>query len=128
MAAKSNPDRLGMLGIFHQFPRPMLSRHELWPSLSHGLSPNSLADRIASCDTSLVQPLADHELERLASEGGPASKAALALAELRALRARDEQVFAYQLGDLIVVIPEPTSEERMRLLLAYEASKHMKGR
>ncbi len=83
---------------------------------------------MASCDTSLMQPLADYELERLAAEGGPASKAALALAELRALRARDEQVFAYQLGDLIVVIPEPTSEERMRLLLAYEASKHMKGR
>jgi hypothetical protein len=72
--------------------------------------------------------VADKELERVAAEGGPDSKAALALAELRALRARDEQVFAYRLGDLIVVLPEPTPEERMRLLLAYEASKHMRSK
>lgn len=72
--------------------------------------------------------VADKELERLAAESGLDSKAAHALAELRALRARDEQVFAYRLGDLLMVLPEPTAEERVRLLLAYEASKHMKAR
>ena len=75
-----------------------------------------------------MMPVPDNELERLAAEGGPDSKAAHALAELRALRARDEQVFAYRLGEFLVVLPEPTPEERVRLLLAYEASKHMKAR
>ena len=75
-----------------------------------------------------MQLLSDDELEHLAAEGGADSKAAHALAELRALRARDEQVFAYRLGDLLVVLPEPTAKERIRLLLAYEASKHMRSK
>ena len=84
--------------------------------------------RIGRALRTSMQLLPDIELERLASEGGPDSKAAIALAELRALRAKDEQVFAYQIGELVVILPEPTAEERVQLLLAYEAAKRMKAR
>jgi hypothetical protein len=45
----------------------------------------------------------DDELERLAGARGPGSVEANSLAELRQLRAQDQQVFAYRLGKFIVM-------------------------
>jgi hypothetical protein len=69
----------------------------------------------------------DDELERLAAEHGPDSYQAIMLADLRARRAKDEQVHCFQLGEFLVVCPMPTPEEEAQLELAYEATKHMKG-
>jgi hypothetical protein len=69
----------------------------------------------------------DEELERLAAEHGSASYTAIMLAELRERRARDEQVYCFQLGESLVVCTMPTPEEEAQLQLAYEASKHAKG-
>ena len=70
--------------------------------------------------------LSDEELERMAAADGPDSMAAQTLADLRAQRAQDKQVFAFRLGDFLVVGPMPTPEEEVRFLLANEATKHMK--
>jgi hypothetical protein len=69
----------------------------------------------------------DDELERLAAERGPGSLEANSLEELRRDRAQDKQVFAYRLGDFIVIGPEPTPQDEMVFLLANEATKHLKG-
>ena len=49
------------------------------------------------------------------------------LADLRERRAKDEQVFCFQLGEFLVVCTMPTPEEEAQLQLAYEATKHAKG-
>ena len=69
----------------------------------------------------------DEELESLAVEHGPDSYRAVVLADLRARRAKDEQVYCFQLGEFLVVCPMATPEEEVQLKLAHEASKHMKG-
>jgi len=77
-----------------------------------------------------VEPLVlipDDELERLAVERGPGSLEANSIAELRRERAQDKQVFAYRLGDFIVIGPEPTAKDEMDLRLANEATKHLKA-
>ena len=68
----------------------------------------------------------DDELERLAADNGPDSHQAIMLGDLRARRAKDEQVYCFQLGEFLVVCPMPTPEEEAQLELAYEATKHMK--
>jgi hypothetical protein len=70
----------------------------------------------------------DQELERLATEHGPDSYQASMLSDLRRRRAKDEQVYCFQLGTFLVVGPMPTPEEEARFMLAYEATKHLKGR
>jgi hypothetical protein len=70
----------------------------------------------------------DQELERLATEHGPDSHQASMLSDLRRRRAKDEQVYCFQLGTFLVVGPMPTPEEEARFMLAYEATKHLKGR
>jgi hypothetical protein len=50
------------------------------------------------------------------------------LADLRAQRAQDKQVFAFRLGDFMVVGPIPDAETELTMLLANEATKHMKRR
>jgi hypothetical protein len=74
-----------------------------------------------------MQLIPDDELERLAAELGPSSLEANSLAELRRERAQDKQVFAYRLGDYIVIGPEPTAKEKVVFMLANEATKHLKG-
>jgi hypothetical protein len=69
----------------------------------------------------------DEELERLAAEHGPGSYQSAMLADVRARRAKDEQVHCYQLGEFLVICPMPTPEEEVLLQLAYEATRHMKG-
>jgi hypothetical protein len=69
----------------------------------------------------------DDELERLAAGHSPDSYQAIMLADLRARRAKDEQVYCFQLGEFLVICPMPTPEEEANLQLAYEATKHMKG-
>jgi hypothetical protein len=71
--------------------------------------------------------VSDDELERLATEHGPDSYQASMLADLRQRRAKDEQVYCFQLGTFLVVGPIPTPEEEMRFVLANEATKHLKG-
>jgi hypothetical protein len=42
---------------------------------------------------------------------------------LRQERAQDEQVFAYRLGEFIVIGPEPTPQDEVVFMLANEATK-----
>jgi hypothetical protein len=49
------------------------------------------------------------------------------LAELRRERAQDKQVFAFRLGDFIVIEPKPSAQEELVFMLANEATKHLKG-
>ena len=72
--------------------------------------------------------LPDEKLEKLAMRDGPDSLAARTLADLRAQRAQDKQVFAFRLGDFMVVGAMPDAETELTMLLANEATKHMKGR
>jgi hypothetical protein len=53
--------------------------------------------------------------------------AARTLADLRAQRAQDKQVFAFRLGDFMMVGPIPDAETELTMLLANEATKHMKS-
>jgi hypothetical protein len=69
----------------------------------------------------------DAELERLAAEHGPDSYQAIMLADLRERRAKDEQVYCFQLGEFLVVCPMPTPEEEVQLGLAYQTARQMKG-
>jgi hypothetical protein len=71
--------------------------------------------------------ISDEELEQLAARDGPDSLAARTLADLRAQRAQDKQVFAFRLGDFVVVGPMPDAQTELTMLLANEATKHMKG-
>lgn len=71
--------------------------------------------------------IADDELERLAAEHGRDSYLGVTLADLRERRAKDEQVYCFQFGEFLMVSPIPTPEEEVRLELAYQAAKHMKG-
>ena len=73
-----------------------------------------------------MQLISDDQLERLAGEHGPGSAEANALDELRRERAQDKQVFAYRLGDFIVIGPSPTPQDEVVFLLANEAVKHLK--
>ena len=58
---------------------------------------------------------------------GPGSHEANSLAELRRERAQDKQVFAFRLGDFIVIGPKPSAQEELVFMLANEATKHLKG-
>jgi len=59
--------------------------------------------------------LPDQELEELARENGAGSVEAMVLAKLRCMRAKDRQVFAFQVGDYLMVgsPPDATSEARL---------------
>jgi hypothetical protein len=61
------------------------------------------------------------------AEHGPGSVEANSLEELRRERAQDKQVFAYRLGEFIVIGPEPTAKDKVVLMLANEATKHLEG-
>ena len=44
---------------------------------------------------------------------------------LRAERAEDKQVFAYRLGEFIVIGREPAPQDKPVFMLANEATKHL---
>lgn len=69
----------------------------------------------------------DDELENLAAQHGPGSYQAGMLADLRKRRAKDEQVYCFQISEFLVVCPVPTPEEETELQLAYEATKHARS-
>ena len=71
--------------------------------------------------------ISDDELERLAAEHGRDSYLGVTLAYLRERRAKDEQVYCFELGEFLIVSPIPTPEEEVRLEFGYRAAKHMKG-
>lgn len=73
-----------------------------------------------------MELLGDEQLEQMAARDGPDSLAGRTLADLRAQRAQDKQVFAFRLGDFLVVGPMPTPEDELTFRLAYEATKHLK--
>ena len=50
---------------------------------------------------------------RLATERGPSSIEANSLAELRRERAQDKQVFAFRLGNFMVIGPMPSAADEM---------------
>ena len=58
----------------------------------------------------------DQEVERLAKEQGPGSVAARVLAELRAQRAKDWQVFAFRIGNYWVTGPVPDARTEVDLI------------
>ena len=74
-----------------------------------------------------MQLVPDHELERLATERGPNSLEAVTLADVRRQRAQDKQVFAFRLGVFYVVGPMPDAKTELTMLLADEATKHLKA-
>jgi len=57
----------------------------------------------------------EEELQRLADEEGPASPAATVLRNLAKKRAKDRQVFAWQLGQYYFVGPAPDAEMEARI-------------
>jgi hypothetical protein len=73
-----------------------------------------------------MQLVPDKELERLAADRGPHSIEARTLDDLRRQRAQDKQVFAFRLGDFLVVGPMPTTQEEVTFLLANEVANRMK--
>jgi len=58
----------------------------------------------------------DEEVERLAKKGGPRSVAAKVLAELRAQRAKDRQVFAFRCGAYWITGPVPDVHAEAELI------------
>jgi hypothetical protein len=58
----------------------------------------------------------DEEVERLAKRDGPRSVAAEVLAELRAQRAKDRQVFAFRYGAYWITGPVPDAHEEADLV------------
>jgi hypothetical protein len=70
--------------------------------------------------------LTDEELERLAARDGPESLAARALADLRARRGQDNQVFAFRLGEYYVIGPMPDAETELTMMLINETAKKLK--
>jgi hypothetical protein len=58
----------------------------------------------------------DEELERLAKNDGPHSVAAKVLAEVRAQRAKDRQVFAFRCGDYWITGPMPDVQDEAALI------------
>jgi len=61
-------------------------------------------------------PVPDEELEQLAKEDGPRSVAAKVLAELRAERKKDRQVFAFRCGDYWITGPVPDVQAEAELI------------
>ena len=58
----------------------------------------------------------DEEVERLAKAHGPRSIAAQVLAELRAQRAKDRQVFAFRFGPFWIAGPVPDARTEAEML------------
>ena len=63
-----------------------------------------------------ITRVADEELKRLAEEQGPASRAANILFRLREKRAKDRQVFVWQVGPYCFIGPPPDAETEMAMI------------
>lgn len=62
-----------------------------------------------------VMQVSEDDLSRLAEQEGPASPAATILRNLAKKRAKDRQVFAWQLGQYYFVGPVPDAEMEARI-------------
>ena len=62
-----------------------------------------------------ITQVADEDLRRLADEQGPDSPAATILQSLVQKRAKDRQVFAWQLGQYYFVGPTPDAEMEAKI-------------
>jgi hypothetical protein len=63
-----------------------------------------------------VELVPDEELERLAQERGPASMEAGIIQELRRLRAKDRQIFAFRIGASWFTGPMPDAKTELWLI------------
>jgi hypothetical protein len=73
-----------------------------------------------------MQLIADEELERLAAECGPDSLEAQTLIDLRQQRSQDKQVFAFRLGEVLMVGPMPDAQTELTMTLAHEVAKKLR--
>ena len=62
-----------------------------------------------------ITQASEAELQRLAEEEGPRSPAATILRRLEKKRAKDRQVFVWQLGQYVFVGPVPDAEMEARI-------------
>jgi hypothetical protein len=79
------------------------------------LGPTVLTNKEDGVPSEVIR-VPDEELERIASENGPACVEAQILARLRFLRAKDRQVFAYRVGDYYVACPIPDAETEAAMI------------
>ena len=62
-----------------------------------------------------ITQVSEEDLKRLAEKQGPRSAAATILRDLTKKRAKDRQVFAWQLGQYYFVGPPPDAEMEVRI-------------
>ena len=62
-----------------------------------------------------ITQVSEEDLKRLAEKQGPRSAAATILRDLTKKRAKDRQVFAWQLGQYYFVGPPPYAEMEVRI-------------
>jgi hypothetical protein len=62
-----------------------------------------------------IRQVSDEDLKRIADEEGPASPAATVLRNLTKKRAKDRQVFVWQVGQYYFVGPVPDAEMEARI-------------
>ena len=83
-------------------------------------------DHVASWSEGRTRETRERGYDKFKCFAGPGSSLeANSLEELR--RAQDKQVFAYRLGEYVVIGPEPTAKDKVVFMLANEATKHLKG-
>jgi hypothetical protein len=70
-----------------------------------------------------ITRVADEELKRLAEEQGPSSRAANILFRLREKRAKDRQVFVWQVGPYCFIGPAPDAETEMAMIELAESEE-----
>jgi len=70
-----------------------------------------------------MEHVADDRLESLATAFGPGSTEARALELLRYYRARDRQVFAFRIGEHLVIGPMPDGQTKLMALMAHECAR-----
>jgi len=71
-----------------------------------------------------MEHVTDERLEVLSETLGPNSTEAKALELLRYYRARDRQVFAFRIGEHLIIGPMPDGRTKLMALMAHECVRH----
>lgn len=72
-----------------------------------------------------MEHVTDERLEVLSMAFGPNSTEARALELLRYYRARDRQVFAFRIGEHLMIGPMPDGRTRLMALMAHECVRRV---
>jgi hypothetical protein len=70
-----------------------------------------------------MEHVTDERLEALSMALGPNSTEARALEHLRDYRARDRQVFAFRIGEHLIIGPMPDGRTRLMALMVLECAR-----